>query len=59
MIFHGAEQVSSGPTTLLLRSNLSDDDVHFSYRRHLETVFRKRYNLSGAPLIMKFKRGRK
>jgi GTPase len=59
LIFHGAEQVSSGPTTLVLRSNMSDTDVHFSYRRHLDTLFRKRHNLAGAPLILKFKRGRK
>ncbi len=59
LVFHGAAQVSTAPTTIVCRCSMSDDDVHFSYRRHLENAFRKRYDLQGAPLILKFKRGRR
>jgi GTP-binding protein len=59
LIFYVAEQVASAPPVIVLRSNYSDEDVHFSFRRHLENVFRKRFNLQGSPLVLKFKKGKR
>jgi GTP-binding protein len=59
LIFHEAHQVADAPPTFLLRSNYFDEDVHFSFRRHLESVFRKRYGLQGTPLVFKFKKGKR
>lgn len=58
-LFYRAEQVSSAPTTLMIRGNMADVDVHFSLKRRLENAFREKYNLHGAPLLLKFKRGRR
>jgi GTPase len=59
LVFHGAEQTNTAPTTITLKTNLTDAEVHFSYRRHLENVFRKKYNVAGAPLVLKVHRGKK
>jgi GTPase len=59
LVFHGAEQAGTAPTKIAIRCNLTDEEIHFSYRRHLENVFRKRYSLAGAPLIFQFKRGKR
>ncbi len=59
LVFHRAEQVAASPPTFLFHTNYMDEDIHFSFRRHLENVFRKRYGLQGSPLILKFKKGRR
>jgi GTP-binding protein len=56
LIFKTAEQVASSPPTLVIRSNLAEADVHFSYQRHLESVFRQKFGLSAVPLHLRFRR---
>lgn len=57
LIFRGAEQAGQAPPLILVRCNRTDRDIHFSYRRHLENVFRRKYGLEGIPLGLKFRRG--
>lgn len=59
LIFHGAEQVAAAPPVILLRTNMDEKDVHFSYQRHLENEFRRAHGLAGSPLVFRFKRGKK
>jgi GTP-binding protein len=59
LVFHAAQQVAVAPPTFLFWTNYMDEDVHFSYRRHLENVFRKRYGLQGSPVVFKFKKGKR
>jgi GTPase len=56
LVFRGAEQAAVAPPTLIVRSNCVEDEVHFSYRRHLENEFRRRYGLEGSPLALRFRR---
>lgn len=56
LVFRDAAQVAVGPPTIVVRSNLTDDHVHFSYQRHLENVFRQRYGFTGSPLALRFRR---
>ncbi|MBK8871187.1 MAG: ribosome biogenesis GTPase Der [Elusimicrobia bacterium] len=59
MVFYGAAQVSTAPPVFVLRCNLPPEEVHFSYERHLESVFRKVYGLAGVPAVLKFRKGRR
>lgn len=59
LVFYGAAQVASAPPVFVLRSNLEPAEVHFSYERHLESVFRKVYGMAGVPLVLKFKKGKR
>jgi GTPase len=56
LVFHGAEQASSAPPVIVLRCNLPEEDVHFSYRRRLENLFREKYKVSGTPVFFRFRR---
>jgi GTP-binding protein len=57
--FYSASQVASAPPVFVLRSNLLPEEVHFSYERHLEKVFREAQGLAGVPLVLKFKKGKR
>lgn len=59
MVFYGADQVSTAPPVFVLKSNLPPEEIHFSYERHLESVFRKVYGLAGVPVVLKFRKGRR
>jgi GTP-binding protein len=59
MSFYGAAQAAAAPPTFLLRSNLSPQEVHFSYVRHLEKLFRQAHKLAGSPLVLKFRKGKR
>ncbi|HRY29814.1 MAG TPA: ribosome biogenesis GTPase Der [Elusimicrobiota bacterium] len=56
LVFRGAEQVADAPPTFVLHTSLSDEDIHFSYLRHLENVFRRRFQALGTPLLFRFRR---
>jgi GTPase len=59
LVFHGAEQVGQAPPVISVRGNMLHDEVHFSYQRHLENVFRRHYGVEGTPLVLRFTRRRK
>jgi GTP-binding protein len=59
LVFYSAEQVATAPPTFIFRTNLDEEDIHFSYQRHLEKVFRAHRGLEGSPLVFRFKRGKK
>ncbi|MBL8023046.1 MAG: ribosome biogenesis GTPase Der [Elusimicrobia bacterium] len=59
MVFYSATQAATAPPVFILRSNLEPGEVHFSFERHLEGVFRKVYGMAGVPLVMKFKKGKR
>ena len=52
-----ATQVGSGPPRFVLFTNLNQQ-VHFSYLRHLENVLRESFGLAGVPIKVMI-RGRK
>jgi GTP-binding protein len=57
LVFRGVMQVAAAPPTFVIRTNLSLEDVHFSYQRYLENAFRKRFGALGAPVVFRFRRG--
>jgi GTPase len=57
LVFKDAEQTATAPPAITVRCNMTSKDVHFSYVRHLENVFRKNYHVAGTPLIFRFRRG--
>lgn len=59
MVFYGAQQAATAPPVFILRSNLEPAEVHFSFERHLESVFRKVYGMAGVPLVLKFRKGKR
>jgi GTP-binding protein len=59
MVFYGAVQAATAPPVFILRSNLEPVEVHFSFERHLESVFRKVYGMAGVPLVLKFRKGKR
>lgn len=59
MVFYGAQQAATAPPVFILRSNLEPVEVHFSFERHLESVFRKVYGMAGVPLVLKFRKGKR
>lgn len=59
LVFYGAAQVSTAPPVFVLKTNLPPEEIHFSYERHLESVFRKVYGLAGVPVVLKFRKGRR
>ncbi len=54
--FNGAQQTGHAPPVFLLKTNMTDDHVHFSYKRRLENLLRERYQLKGVPIILKFRK---
>ena len=56
LIFRSAEQVASGPPVIVVRSNMDEDDIHFSYQRRLENLFREQFKVKGTPVVMRFRR---
>lgn len=58
LVFHGARQVAVAPPTIVLRTSLAPDEIHFSYERRLDKMFRAQYGMAGVPIHLKFKRGR-
>ena len=58
MVFHSARQVAVAPPTFVLRTSLEPEDIHFSYERRLDNVFRAQHGLAGVPIHFKFKRGK-
>jgi len=56
LVFKSAVQSATAPPLLTLRGNLTDEDVHFSYKRHLENVFRRQHDIAGTPLVLRFSR---
>jgi GTP-binding protein len=58
LVFHSARQVAVAPPTFVLRTSLEPEDIHFSYERRLDKVFRAQHGLAGVPIHFKFKRGK-
>ncbi|HOW28277.1 MAG TPA: ribosome biogenesis GTPase Der [Elusimicrobiota bacterium] len=54
MEFRGVRQVRSAPVIIHLASTLSEPP-HFSYQRHLENMFRKKFQAFGAPILFQYK----
>jgi GTP-binding protein len=58
LVFHSARQVATAPPTFVLRTSLEAEEIHFSYERRLDKMFRAQHGMAGVPIHFKFKRGR-
>lgn len=56
LMFKTAQQIAGAPPIIAVRGNMLDQDVHFSYHRHLENRFRERYGVIGTPIKFRFQR---
>ncbi|MBI4397262.1 MAG: 50S ribosome-binding GTPase, partial [Elusimicrobia bacterium] len=54
--FLSAEQAGTAPPTIVVRTNMPSEDIHFSYIRHMESAFRQRYQVASTPILLRFRK---